>query len=149
MAKHHQSQYTTGCKQNRNHTCPYLKYYTGIIIRLIRSRMRWTGHVAWMGEKRNAHRILVGKPEGKQPLGRPRWVDHIKMDLREIGCDGTDWIDLAQDRDQWKGSCEHDNELSGSIKCWEILEWLRNLGVKCGRRVGLTTLPPSISRLSK
>jgi hypothetical protein len=62
------------------------------------------GHVAQMGEKRNAYRILVGKPEGKRPLRRPRrrWVDNIKMDLREIGCDGMDWIDLAQDMDQWR-----------------------------------------------
>jgi hypothetical protein len=55
------------------------------------------------GEKRNAYRILVGKPEGKRPLGRPRrrWEDNIRMDLREIGSGGMDWIDLAQDRDQW------------------------------------------------
>jgi hypothetical protein len=66
--------------------------------------MRWAGHVARRGEKRNVYRILVGKPEGKRPLGRPRrrWVDNIKMDLREIGWDGTDWIDLAQDGDQWR-----------------------------------------------
>jgi hypothetical protein len=66
-------------------------------------RMRWEGHVARMGEKRKAYRILVRKPEGKRPLGRPtrRWVDTIKMGLREIGWDGVDWIDLAQDRDQW------------------------------------------------
>jgi hypothetical protein len=65
-------------------------------------RMRWEGHVARMGETRNAYRILVGKPEGKRRLGRPRrrWVDNIKMDLTEIGWDGVDWIDLAQDRDQ-------------------------------------------------
>jgi hypothetical protein len=57
-----------------------------------------------MGKKRNAYRILVGKPEGKIPLGKPRcrWVDNIKIDLRETGWDGVDWIDLAQDRDQWR-----------------------------------------------
>jgi hypothetical protein len=57
-----------------------------------------------MGEKGNAYRILVGKPEGKRPLGRPRrrWVDNIKIDLRLIGWDGMDWIDLAHDRDQWR-----------------------------------------------
>jgi hypothetical protein len=66
-------------------------------------RMRWAGHVARMGKKRNAYRILVGKPECKRPLGRPRrrWVGNIKMYLREIGWDGVDWIDLAKDRDQW------------------------------------------------
>jgi hypothetical protein len=57
-----------------------------------------------MGKKRNAYRILVGKPEGKRPLGRPRrrWVDNIRMDLGEIGWDGVDWVDLAQDRDKWR-----------------------------------------------
>jgi hypothetical protein len=67
-------------------------------------RMRWAGHVARMEETRNAYRILVGKPEGRRPLGRPRrkWVDNIKLDLREIGWDGMDWIDLTQDRDQWR-----------------------------------------------
>jgi hypothetical protein len=57
-----------------------------------------------MGGERNAYRILVGKPEGKRPLGGPRrrWVNNNTMDLREIECDGMDWIDLAQDRDQWR-----------------------------------------------
>jgi hypothetical protein len=79
------------------------------------------------GEKRNAYRILVGKPEGKRPLGRPRcrWVDNIKIDLREIERDGVDWIDLAQDRDQWRALVNKlMNEYSGSIKCWELIEWL-------------------------
>jgi hypothetical protein len=67
-------------------------------------RMRWAGHVARMGEKRNAYRILVEKPEGKRPRGRPRrrWVNNMIMDLREIGWDCMDCIDLAQDRDQWR-----------------------------------------------
>jgi hypothetical protein len=75
------------------------------IIRMIKSRsMKWAGHVARMWENKNAYRILVANPEGKRPLGKPRrrWVDNIKMDLREIGWDGGDWIDLAQDRDQWR-----------------------------------------------
>jgi hypothetical protein len=74
--------------------------------------------------KRNTYRILVGKSVGKRPLGRSRrrWVDNIKIDLRDIGWDGMDLINLAQDRDQ----CEHGNEPSGSIKCWEVLEWLHN-----------------------
>ena len=67
-------------------------------------RMRWAGHVARMGEERGAYRVLVGKPEGKRPLGRPRvrWVDNIRMDLQEVGCGYVDWIGLAQDRDRWR-----------------------------------------------
>jgi hypothetical protein len=67
-------------------------------------RIRWVGQVARVGERRNAYRILVGKPEGKRSLGRPRrrWVDNIKMDRGEIAWDFMDWIDLAQDREQWK-----------------------------------------------
>jgi hypothetical protein len=76
-----------------------------VIIRKIKCRsMRWAVHVARMGEKRNAHRILVGKPEGKRPHGRPRrtWVDNVKKYLRKIRWNGMDWIDQAQDRDQWR-----------------------------------------------
>jgi hypothetical protein len=67
-------------------------------------RMRWAWHVAGIGETRNIYTILMEKPEGKRPLGRPRrrWVDNIKIDLREIGWDGVDWVDPAQDRDQWR-----------------------------------------------
>jgi len=66
--------------------------------------MRWAGHVARMGEKRVVYRVLVGKLEGRRPLGRPRrrWVDNIRMDLQEVGCGYMDWIRLAQDRDRWR-----------------------------------------------
>ena len=66
-------------------------------------RMRWAGHVALMGEKRGVYRVVVGKQEGKRPLGRPRrrWVN-IRMDLREVGCGYMDWIGLAQDTDRWR-----------------------------------------------
>jgi len=64
--------------------------------------MRWAGHVAGMGERRGVYRALVGKPEGKRPLGRPRWEDNIKMDLQEVGCGDIDWIELAEDRDRWR-----------------------------------------------
>jgi hypothetical protein len=66
--------------------------------------MRWAGHVEHTGVMRNAYYILVGKPEGKSPLGRfiRRWEDSIRMDLRKMGWKGTDWIHLAQDKDQWR-----------------------------------------------
>jgi hypothetical protein len=73
--------------------------------RIIKSRrMRWAGHVARMGEKWNVYKLLVGKPEGKIPLGRPkrRWTDNIKMDILEIGLNVVDWIGLAQDRYSWR-----------------------------------------------
>jgi len=66
--------------------------------------MRWAGHVAHMGEERGVYRVLVGKPEGSRPLGRPRhrWADNIRTDLQEVGCVYMDWIGLAQDRDRWR-----------------------------------------------
>ena len=80
-------------------------YSSPNIVRVIKSRrMRWARHVARMGEERRAYRVLVGKTEGKRPLGRPRcrWVDNIRMDLQEVGCGYVDWIGLAQDRDMWR-----------------------------------------------
>ena len=75
------------------------------IMRVVKSRiMRWAGHVARMGKGRGVHRVLVGKPEGKRPLGRPRrrWENNIKMDLQEVLGSCGDWMELAQDRDSWR-----------------------------------------------
>ena len=67
-------------------------------------QMRWAGNVARMGDRRGVYRVLVGKPEGKRSLGRPRrgWEDNIKMDLQEVGCGSMEWIELAQDMDRWR-----------------------------------------------
>jgi hypothetical protein len=79
-------------------------YSSPTVVWVIKSRrVGWAGHVAHMGGGRVMYRVLVGKPEGKRPLGRlrHRWEDNIKMDDQEVGCGGMDWIELAQDRDSW------------------------------------------------
>ena len=86
------------------------------IVRVVKSRrMRWAEDVARMGEDRGVHRVLVGKPEGKRPLGRPRrrWEDNIKMDLQEVGGGRGDWMELAQDRDRWRA-------LMGTVRDFRI-----------------------------
>jgi hypothetical protein len=86
------------------------------IVRVVKSRrMRWAGHVARMGEDRVVHRVLVGKPEGKRPMGRPRrrWVDNIKMNLQEVGRGCKDWVELAQDRDSWRA-------LVGTVRNFQV-----------------------------
>ena len=83
----------------------YNLYSLPNIVRVVKSRrMRWAGHVAHMGQGRGVHRVLVGKLEGKRPLGRPRrrWEDNINMDLQEVGGGCEDWMELAQDRDRWR-----------------------------------------------
>jgi hypothetical protein len=84
---------------------PHNLYSPPDIIRQVKSRrMTWAGHVARVGEERKVYKVLMEKPEGKRPLGGPRrrWEDWIRMDLREIGLGGVDWIRLAQDRDRWR-----------------------------------------------
>jgi hypothetical protein len=86
-------------------------------------RMRWAGLVARMGEGRDVNRDLVGKPEGRRPLGRPRrrWEDNIKMHFQEVGGCCGDWMERAQDKGQVAGTCEYGNELSGSINAGNFL----------------------------
>ena len=89
---------------DRPHARPLSRMNSFDTHNILFNTLRWAGHVARMGEDRGVHRVLVGKPEGKRPLGRPtrRWEDNIKMDLQEVGGGRGDWVELAQDRDRWR-----------------------------------------------
>ena len=92
---------------------------------MIKSRgMGWAGLVARMGEERGVYRVLLGKPEGRRPMGRPRrrWVDNIRMDLQEVKCGYMDWIGLAQDRDRWRTLVSAVMNLRAPCKCGEFLD---------------------------
>jgi hypothetical protein len=94
-----------------------------IVVVIKSSRMRWTGHVVHMGERRGTYSVLVGKPEGWRPLWRPRhrWEDNIKMDLQEVGCGGNGLDQAGSGQGQVACTCERGNEPSSSIKCGEFL----------------------------
>ncbi|KAJ4439423.1 hypothetical protein ANN_07547 [Periplaneta americana] len=112
----------TGEWRKLHNTELHALYSSPDIIKNIKSRrLRWAGFVASMGESRNEYRVLVGRPEGKRPLGRPksRWEDNIEMDLREVGYVDSDWINLAQDRDQWRAYVRATMNLRIMEKKWE------------------------------
>jgi hypothetical protein len=101
---HKKDEVTGEWRKLYNEELKYL-YPSPNIVRVIESsRMRWVVYVARMGERRHVYKVLVGKSEGKRPLGRlrRRWEDNIKVDLQEVGCEGMDWIDVVQNRDRWQ-----------------------------------------------
>jgi hypothetical protein len=100
-------------------------------------RMRWVEHVAQMGEKRNVYRLLVGKPEGKRPLGRPRrrWIDNIKMELLEIGFSVEDWIGLAEYRYRWRALVNSVMNLRVSKNAGKLPSGCTACGLSCGTQL--------------
>jgi len=98
-------------------------YFSPNIVRVIESR-KWAGHVAGMGENRGVYRVLAGKPDGKRPFRRTsrRWQDNIKMYLHDVGCEGMDWNDLAQDRNRWRALVKAVMNPWCSIKCREFFD---------------------------
>jgi hypothetical protein len=104
-------------------------------------RMRWAGHVARMGEKRNAYRLLVGKPEGRRPLGRPRrrWVDNIRMDLGEVGWGYVDWIGLAKDRNRWSALVKSVLNLRVSLNAGKLSSGLTSSGLSSSAQLHIVS----------